>query len=546
MTSKLSRYTLIGIACLGVLLRLIKLDWGEGNFFHPDERNIAASVSQLSFPLQMNPHFYAYGSFPIYLYFLITKLILIVKQPPFDTFTISIMVGRMISAILSGLIIWQAYRLGKRFGKLSAVITVLLTIFSVGLIQYAHFSTVEILQAFLYLLIFEFIFKYWEQKKMRWWLLASIILGISMATKVTSVLILPIFLLAILFSLSRKGWIKTGLLLGFVLMFVSLCVFVITFPYFILGFSDFKGAMNYEGGVATGKSLVFYTKQYEGSLPIMWHFQKVLPWILGFGATAILPLVWLGVPANWIVNIKKLTIEHKGMILIWIFVTLFFGWHTVLYVKWVRYLIPIVPLINIMTGYFLAGMLERGKISRSVGMAIFVLVLGGSIWQSLNFAKIYLQSDTRIAAGIWAGENIGPDDRILTEIYDMGVTSMPEYTMKNTKLYNFYDLDVDNQEERIQELTNDLEKSDWILVPSRRIYGFALEKGNNKLTGNYYKLLFSGKLGFEKKVDFYIQTFLDERAEETYQVFDHPRVMLFKKVTPYSAVEYKNKIEEGI
>src|SRR5258706_8715206 len=50
----------------GTLLHFYNLNWGAPWYFHPDERNIASSVSQLQFPTQMNPHFFAYGTLPIY------------------------------------------------------------------------------------------------------------------------------------------------------------------------------------------------------------------------------------------------------------------------------------------------------------------------------------------------------------------------------------------------------------------------------------------------------------------------------------------------
>ena len=69
------KFWLLGILFLGAVLRFYKLDWGEGNFFHPDEYHIAGAVSRLSFPSQMNPHLFTYGSFTVYLIYF-TRLIL--------------------------------------------------------------------------------------------------------------------------------------------------------------------------------------------------------------------------------------------------------------------------------------------------------------------------------------------------------------------------------------------------------------------------------------------------------------------------------------
>src|SRR5229473_3927820 len=69
---------LFALALLGLALRLYGLNWDQGNNFHPDERQILFRVMTLSWPTSvaqffdpvnspLNPHFFAYGSFPLYL-----------------------------------------------------------------------------------------------------------------------------------------------------------------------------------------------------------------------------------------------------------------------------------------------------------------------------------------------------------------------------------------------------------------------------------------------------------------------------------------------
>src|SRR2546421_1517482 len=71
-------FALFALALLGLLLRLYGLNWDQGNNFHPDEREILFRVTALAWPKSLaqffdpansplNPHFFAYGSFPIYL-----------------------------------------------------------------------------------------------------------------------------------------------------------------------------------------------------------------------------------------------------------------------------------------------------------------------------------------------------------------------------------------------------------------------------------------------------------------------------------------------
>src|SRR6185437_14005918 len=102
------------LTLIGAFLHFYNLNWGAPFYFHPDERNIASAVSQLQFPHQMNPHFFAYGSLPIYaIYFtgVITNYIFQLlqlstpAQPFIVTFEQAMLIGRTFSAFFSLLLI---------------------------------------------------------------------------------------------------------------------------------------------------------------------------------------------------------------------------------------------------------------------------------------------------------------------------------------------------------------------------------------------------------------------------------------------------------
>ena len=62
---------------LGLILRIYGLNWDQGHHFHPDERAITMFALPLELPPTLsgffspesswNPHFFAYGSLPLYL-----------------------------------------------------------------------------------------------------------------------------------------------------------------------------------------------------------------------------------------------------------------------------------------------------------------------------------------------------------------------------------------------------------------------------------------------------------------------------------------------
>src|SRR5215475_7656981 len=115
----------LGALCLcGLLLRLYGLNWDQGNSFHPDERQILFHVTALHWPTSLaqfldptqsplNPHFFAYGSFPIYLLALIGA-ILHYNSSSLSAFVNLTFIGRDISALFdTGTILLTAW-LGLR------------------------------------------------------------------------------------------------------------------------------------------------------------------------------------------------------------------------------------------------------------------------------------------------------------------------------------------------------------------------------------------------------------------------------------------------
>ncbi len=95
------------LALLGLALRLYGINWDQGNSFHPDERQILFHVMALSWPksfsqflnpvtLPLNPHFFAYGSFPLYLLATLGNIIAHV-YPGIDTMPNLTLLGRVLS-----------------------------------------------------------------------------------------------------------------------------------------------------------------------------------------------------------------------------------------------------------------------------------------------------------------------------------------------------------------------------------------------------------------------------------------------------------------
>ena len=93
-----ARWPYVALFVFAAVVRLVGLQWDQRHFFHPDERAIAMAVERLSFsPLQLNPHFFAYGSFPLYVTRAVTSL-LGKFRPWFAGYDGIILTGRALSS----------------------------------------------------------------------------------------------------------------------------------------------------------------------------------------------------------------------------------------------------------------------------------------------------------------------------------------------------------------------------------------------------------------------------------------------------------------
>ena len=140
MSFKPSKIVSIVLLFFAIFTRFYKLNWSNDYYFHPDENNMAMSLSQLT-PKDLNPHFFAYGQFPLYLGYFSLRLL---NLP--NTMANSILILRFYSALFSFLSLYFFY---KTFPNIYFII---LLIFTPGLIQLAHFGTTESVLIFVFII----------------------------------------------------------------------------------------------------------------------------------------------------------------------------------------------------------------------------------------------------------------------------------------------------------------------------------------------------------------------------------------------------------
>ena len=567
---------LVLLIALVIYTRFVGLDWGLPYPMHPDERNMVISILQLDcktvvFQECFNPHFFAYGQFPLYLTFIISMLV----QPllgefevlHFETVTL---VLRSVSAIASLIMVFYLYKILSylfRLTRLQSVMTVLLLTFIPAFIQFSHYGTTEsLLMMFVSVLIYYSILFVDQKIEMgKYVRIVGILLGIAFSTKVSAGLFASIPFFALLFRMiDDRSWGDVGRY-WFALMKVaafSIVFFIITSPFNIIDWEGFVHSMNYESAVGLGIYKAFYTRQFEFTIPFLFQLIKILPYTLGWPMYILSLLGLFLLPSRKHYNLMRL-----------VFLVLFIP-NAFMYAKWTRFIAPVFPIAVLLgTSFFynLVKILPNVLAKPLLTIGTLVIIVPG-----IAYLTIYKTPDVRFVASRWMYENISSSTSILAEtanVVDVPIPSdlVDPETVFSTRLhpisFDFYELD--NNPDLSEELKTDIYLSPYIFVPSRRIFwnhtcyvaeneeivrnsydsvgsGYETDRCNKlnekyPLLNIYYEALFENQLGYEKvaeftsfpRIEFFGQTiieFPDEAAEETWTVFDHPVIRVYKRV----------------
>jgi YYY domain-containing protein len=107
--------------------------------------------------------------------------------------------------------------------------------------------------------------------------------------------------------------------------------------------------------------------------------------------------------------------------------------------------------------------------------------------------------------------------------------------------------------EKLERLLDTLDEADYISMSSGRLWqSIPRLPMRYPITTRYYELLFAGELGFEKVAEFHSYPrlfgleFDDTWAEEQFTVYDHPKVLIYRKTDQYDRERVQAMLTEGI
>ena len=580
------KWALAAILVCALCVRLYGVNWDDGLQFHPDERQLLMVVDDLSFPwpldLQLllsadspwNPDFFSYGSLPVYL----LRIAIDVITPIGAWFNYEVepyLVGRIISALADTLTVFWVYVLGKKLRSANVgLIAAALTALTVLHVQLAHFYTVDTLLTTFLVLLFYLILWASEAPSAKWAALIGVVLGMTMATKLSAAPIgVCIFLGFFLASIEGTGhhfWLRLwqAISLSAMTVLVGIVIFLIIEPYALIDIGAFIIDVTFESGMASGLIDVPYTRQFLGTTAYWYQLQQAVVWSTGI-ALGLAALV--GGIGEAIAALRDWRREHTfevGTIILFAWTLIYFAIIGRMQARFLRYMLPIFPVWSIWAAMLIERCLKQRGHWHTAGGALLVLVLSGSGLYTCAYLGIYDEPHTWVQTSLWFSEDAPRGSIVICEAWDdnLPVTRVDGWdTTKWVQWISFDSYGVDS-EEKMAELAEKLASADYVILSSQRLYATITRLSERyPLTTNYYQQLFAEQLGYELVytassypslfgLDLINDTFVGTdlalpelieqehqnglvigRADESYDVYDHPMALVFANTGYFTA-----------
>ncbi len=573
------------IILFGFLLRTYNLNWDQNHHLHPDERFLTMLALELEIPgsfkeyldptlSPLNPRnkgydFFVYGTFPISL----NKVLAVVfGNDTYNDFTLQ---GRLLSALAETLIIGIIFVSTRRLARIfslppwSAYLAAWFYATTVSSIQLSHFFAADTFtNLFVFMSAALLLTAYTKanlghtstSNHLNIVALARIIVaggcfGLALASKISAILGLPLLGLILLLPLLQQFWHRRTSIKQIIRLFaIGICTglafLVSTYGALRLADPAFFASGSFFDPRVNPKLIqnIKELKSWEGS--DVW-FPPAIQWIptkAWIFPLKNLSLFGLGIPHAFAVAVGTIafalySFKHKkhrlllGIILLWLI--LFFGYQGSQFVKALRYFLIMLPFVSLISGLGIAVLTAKLTSPSKVVSSVFKVIIPCSflIWPAM-FMSVYIHTHTRITASRWIHEHL-PASNVVNESWDDPLPLLIPNTIKSFpgEMMPVFDPESPQKWRTINTM---LESADYYFLTSNRAWG-SITKVPEKYpqTTEFYNQLFTGELGFVKMAEFASRPSLkylgipfelvDDSADETFTVYDHPKVIIMAK-----------------
>lgn len=525
-------------------------------------------------------------------------------------------VSRALTGLVDTLTVLLVFLIGRHlFGVRVGLVAAGLLAVTVMHIQLAHFFISDPYLTFFVTLALYFMLLATERG--RWsalyLALAAVAVGLAVGSKFSAVLLLlPLSLVAWMSSanLDRRALALAGVLAAAVLAFGMTNPFAlldtsceVELPPVQLGgatvaqpaiHSCYLDNILIQNRMVSGETSLPFTQQYQDTLPYLYFLEMQLRWGMGpfLGLLSLAGVLWAG----WrvVAGLRKRGVEDEtalarattawsgtetqGLIILLLWLVPYFLLTGSFYVKFMRYMQPILPLM-ILLG---AAMVFRIA-SRGVRATVLAIVAVPTALYAAGFAGIYQQPHPWNAASDWIYDNIRPGVLILSEQWDdalpvpavAGEGGVLRSGYRNEELSWLSGSGSRDDAAKLERNAALLAEAHYLTVVSQRVYGVVPRLPDQyPLSSAYHQLLFDGELGYELvwvggrfpslagvslSPDLFgwpglqppadVAAYLDEvaslqlgRVDESFTVYDQPLTMIFRNTGRLPADEIAGRI----
>ena len=492
-------------------------------------------------------------------------------------------VGRLLSVIFDLGTILLVYRLGKAvYSEGVGLLAAAFTAVAVSHIQLAHFSTFDVITTFFITLALygsvRVVRAAEEGRNVTWptiW--AGAAAGWAVASKFSALPLLAVLGLAQVAALLRapkpaasqarglyawgeriwRIWPRLALSFG-----VALLAFFLTSPFALLDASGYVKQIAEQSRMVRGLADWPFTRQYRNTTPFLYQIEQQVRWGLGWplGIVAFAGLGWTIVRQFRRPRILELIL--LGWILPYFTLTGTFM------VKFMRYMLPLLPLLFIMGAALVWRIRDWARArsrrgngrdrwwARAVSWTPY-LVLALTLLYALAFTRVYAQTHPWIQVSRYIYDRVPDGSVIAVEHWDDHMPlSLPEDRANpGARGYRHVELPMyepDNPD-KLWLIRERLREADLIVLSTNRLYRTIPRLPERyPVSTEFYKLLFEGKLGYVHEAEFTAYPGLgnlilvDDDADESFTVYDHPKPIVFRKVRDLADSEWNVLFAESL
>ncbi|MCH7836472.1 MAG: hypothetical protein IH864_06350, partial [Chloroflexi bacterium] len=344
---------------------------------------------------------------------------------------------------------------------------------------------------------------------------------------------------------------------------VALVAFRVTQPY---AFDSFSFTIN--SVWRNDVTQVLDRQTGDGFYPPSWAWVGRVPWLFPLQNM----ILWgMGIPlfmaaAAGLLYAAWRVVRHREVILLlllaWIFITFF--WQAGRFTSYMRYTLPIYPPMVLLGAYALMQLWQTTGLSKvprqlkrflprlndhlpTVARAAVAGIVVFTLIYALAFTSIYRSPLTRVEASRWLYTNVPEGSTIARFHWDDGLplnvdgqNAGERYELLELRLYDLFDSD-DNFPEISSETIDVLDRADYVAVSSDRLYrSIPRSPAVYPTSSRFFDLLFADELGFDLATtitstpSLFGITISDDGAEESFTVYDHPKVLIYQKSDDFS------------